>query len=45
MKVEKKQKYIIGNDEAACNALECLFMVFGVETGSFISVEKIISAA
>lgn len=45
MKTEKKQTFIVGNDEAACSALESLLTAFGVEIDSFIPADKIISAA
>ncbi|MEK6647492.1 MAG: response regulator [Candidatus Firestonebacteria bacterium] len=44
MSADKKQIYIVDDDESVCRALKCLLMTFGFEVNTFLSAEEFFSA-
>ena len=44
MPVEKKQIYIVDDDESICRALKYLLMTFGFEVSTFLSAETFFDA-
>ena len=43
MVTEKKQIFIVDDDESVCRALKCLLLTFGFEVSTFLSGEKYFS--
>lgn len=43
MPADKKQIYIVDDDESVCRALKCLLMTFGFEVSTFLSAENFFS--
>jgi two-component system response regulator TtrR len=43
MSVDKKQIYIVDDDESVCRALKYLLITFGFEVSTFLSAEKFLS--
>ena len=44
MSIDKKQIYIVDDDESVCRALKCLLITFGFAVETFFSAEKFFSA-
>lgn len=44
MALDKKQVFIVDDDEAVCRALKCLLLAFGFEVNTFLSAEKFFTA-
>lgn len=41
--IDKKQIYIVDDDESICRALKCLLMTFGFAVDTFLSAEQFLS--
>jgi len=41
--IDKKQIYIVDDDESICRALKCLLMTFGFKVNTFLSAEQFFS--
>ncbi len=44
MSLDKKQVFIVDDDEAVCRALKCLLMTFGFAVNTFLSAEEFFCA-
>lgn len=44
MSIDKKQIFIVDDDESVCLSLKCLLMAFGFTVNTFLSVEKFFGA-
>ena len=44
MIIDKKQVYIVDDDDSVCRALKCLLLTFGFEVKTFPSSEKFFSS-
>ncbi|HAM39450.1 MAG TPA: hypothetical protein DCP53_08685 [Elusimicrobia bacterium] len=44
MSSDKKQIYIVDDDESVCRALKCLLMTYGFKVRTFLSAEKFFNA-
>ena len=44
MSADKKQVYILDDDESICRALKCLLITHGFEVSAFLSAEEFFSA-
>jgi FixJ family two-component response regulator len=42
--IDKKQVFIVDDDEAVCRALKCLLMAFGLTVNTFLSAEEFFGA-
>lgn len=40
MPIDKKQVFIVDDDEAVCRSLKCLLMTFGFTVNTFLSAEE-----
>ena len=44
MTIDKKQVYVVDDDDSVCRALKCLLLTFGFEVKTFPSSEKFFSS-